>query len=99
MEATIFTGWIYDHLLPQAEKVKVAHPLMPGDSRGQEEERPDRCRQDRRLPARFSAGLPHDFHRDPGPTPDAALPEPCAEADGADEEPCCGAIDGNRGEL
>ena len=28
MEATIFTGWIYDHLLPHAEKVKVAHPLM-----------------------------------------------------------------------
>jgi hypothetical protein len=27
MEATIFTG-IYDHLLPHAEKVKVAHPLM-----------------------------------------------------------------------
>src|SRR4029079_660916 len=27
-EATIFTGWIYDHLLPHAEKVKVAHPLM-----------------------------------------------------------------------
>src|SRR3974390_62720 len=27
MEATIFTGWIYDHLLPHAEKVKVAHPL------------------------------------------------------------------------
>jgi transposase len=28
MEATIFTGWIYDHLLPHAETVKVAHPLM-----------------------------------------------------------------------
>jgi transposase len=28
MEATIFTGWIYDYLLPYAEKVKVAHPLM-----------------------------------------------------------------------
>src|ERR1700751_1302875 len=28
MEATIFTGWIYAHLLPHAEKVKVAHPLM-----------------------------------------------------------------------
>jgi transposase len=28
MEAAIFTGWIYDHLLPYAEKVKVAHPLM-----------------------------------------------------------------------
>lgn len=28
MEATIFTGWIYDHLLPYADEVKVAHPLM-----------------------------------------------------------------------
>jgi hypothetical protein len=28
MEATIFPGWIYDYLLPHAEKVKVAHPLM-----------------------------------------------------------------------
>ena len=28
MEATIFSGWIYDHLLPQAEKVKMAYPLM-----------------------------------------------------------------------
>ena len=28
MEATIFSVWIYDHLLPHAEKVKVAHPLM-----------------------------------------------------------------------
>src|SRR5450631_737461 len=28
MEATIFSGWIYDHLVPHAEKVKVAHPLM-----------------------------------------------------------------------
>jgi len=28
MEATIFTGWIYDHLAPQAAAVKAAHPLM-----------------------------------------------------------------------
>src|SRR5262249_55503095 len=28
MEATIFTGWIYDHLLPYAAALKVAHPLM-----------------------------------------------------------------------
>ena len=28
MEATIFTGWVYDQLLPHAEAVKVAHPLM-----------------------------------------------------------------------
>jgi transposase len=25
MEATMFTGWIYDHLLPHAAAVKVAH--------------------------------------------------------------------------
>ena len=44
MEATIFSGWIYDHLLPHAEKVKVAHPLMlRANRRGQEEERPHRC--------------------------------------------------------
>jgi transposase len=28
MEATIFTGWIYDHLLPHAAQVKVAYPVM-----------------------------------------------------------------------
>jgi transposase len=28
MEATIFTGWIYDHLKPHASGLKVAHPLM-----------------------------------------------------------------------
>src|SRR5215467_10309655 len=28
MEATIFTGWIYDHLLPHAQQIKVAHPVM-----------------------------------------------------------------------
>ena len=28
MEATIFTGWIYDYLLPHADQVKVAHPQM-----------------------------------------------------------------------
>lgn len=28
MEATLFTGWIYDHLAPHARDLKVAHPLM-----------------------------------------------------------------------
>ena len=26
MEATVFTGWIHDHLLPHAAALKVAHP-------------------------------------------------------------------------
>src|SRR3954470_2251479 len=28
LEATLFTGWIYDHLRPHAAAVKVAHPVM-----------------------------------------------------------------------
>ena len=28
MEATMFTGWIYDYLLPYAKELKVAHPQM-----------------------------------------------------------------------
>jgi len=28
MEATMFTGWIYDQLMPHAAALKVAHPLM-----------------------------------------------------------------------
>ena len=28
MEATLLTGWIYDHLKPHATALKVAHPLM-----------------------------------------------------------------------
>jgi transposase len=28
MEATLFTGWVYDHLKPLAQELKVAHPAM-----------------------------------------------------------------------
>jgi transposase len=28
LEATLFTGWIYDHLRPFAEELQVAHPAM-----------------------------------------------------------------------
>ena len=28
MEATMFSGWIYDHLEAHAAALKVAHPLM-----------------------------------------------------------------------
>ncbi|HSF92608.1 MAG TPA: IS110 family transposase, partial [Paracoccaceae bacterium] len=28
MEATLFTGWIHDHLKPHAREIKIAHPLM-----------------------------------------------------------------------
>ena len=98
MEATIFTGWIYDHLLPHAEKVKVAHPLMlRAIAAAKKKNDRDRCRQDRRLPAlRFPAGMPHGFHRDQGSAPYFALPAPAGAPDGADEEPDFGATAGNR---
>jgi transposase len=52
MEATVFTGWIYDHLKPYAAGLKVAHPLMLRAIRRREkEERPHRRQQDLRLPA------------------------------------------------
>ena len=78
MEATIFTGWIYDHLLPHAEKVKVAHPVMlRAIAAAKKKERQDRCRQDRRLSAmRFSAGVSYGFDGDSGPAPDAPISEP-----------------------
>ncbi len=28
LEATLFTGWIYDHLKPFARELQVAHPAM-----------------------------------------------------------------------
>jgi hypothetical protein len=28
LEATMFSGWIYDQLRPHAAELKVAHPLM-----------------------------------------------------------------------
>jgi hypothetical protein len=77
MEATIFTGWIYDHLLPHAEKVKGCPSAdAAGDCHGEEEERQDRCQQDRSpiVPAlRLPARVPYGIDRDPGPPADAAL--------------------------
>ena len=54
-------------LLPHAEKVKVAHPLMCARLLRPKEERQNRCRQDCRLLAmRFPARVPHGIDPDPG---------------------------------
>jgi hypothetical protein len=65
MEATVFTGRIYDHLKPHAAALKVRASADAGGHRGgKEEERPHRCQQDSRLPAlRFSAGVLHGLVR------------------------------------
>src|SRR2546421_13120486 len=67
MEATIFSGWIYDHLLLHATQINVAHPLMLRAIAAAKKKN-DRigCRQARRLPAvRFPAGEPDDASGDP----------------------------------
>jgi hypothetical protein len=75
MEATIFTGWIYDHLLPHAEKVKVAHPLMLRAMAAAKKKNDKIDAQDRRLPAlRLSSRVPYGVDRDSGPAPRTALP-------------------------
>ena len=67
MEATIFTGWIYDHLLPHAEKVKVAHPLMLRAIAAAKKKN-DRIDADKIADCsalRLSARVPHGIDRDP----------------------------------
>ncbi len=85
MEATIFTGWIYDHLLPHAEKVKVAHPLMLRAIAVAKRKNDTTDAQDRRPPSlRLAAGVLHGIDRDPGPAADAALPGSAGQANGID---------------
>ncbi len=98
MEATIFTGWIYDHLLPHAQRVKVAHPLIRAPSQ------PPRRRTIRLMPARSPTACAVTSCRsaidpDSRSTPNPALPAPAGAPDGADEESDLGFVDGNWSEL
>src|SRR5438876_10928937 len=88
MEATMFTGWIYDYLKPHAAALKVAHPLMlRAIAAAKKKERSYRRQQDLRLLAvRFSSGVLHGLDRDSRTSPHAAVPQPTRPADGADEE-------------
>jgi len=46
MEATMFTGWIYDHLKPHAAALKGPPADAAGHCGGEKEERPHRRQQD-----------------------------------------------------
>ena len=101
MEATVFTGWIYDHLQPHAAALKVAHPLMLRAiaAAKKKNDRID-AKQDLRLPAvRFSAGVLHGLDGDSRAAAHAALPQSAGPADGADEEQDQHAADGSWREL
>ena len=55
MEATIFTGWIYDFLRPFAVDLKAAHPeMLKAITAAKKEKRSRRCRDD----CRSSTGQP-----------------------------------------
>jgi transposase len=41
MEATMFTGWVYDHLIKYSPQVKVAHPAMLKAISGKKNDRVD----------------------------------------------------------
>jgi hypothetical protein len=97
MEATIFTGWIYDHLLPHAERVKVAHPLMLRAiaASKKKNDRIDAGKIADCLRCDFPAGVPHGIDSDSGSPPHLALSASVGAADGADEESDLGSADGN----
>jgi hypothetical protein len=91
MEATIFTGWIYDHLLPHAQQVKVARRkrrtigLMPARS-------PTACA--------VTSCQSATWHRPRFVTDgERCATAPAGTPDGADEESDLGSVDGNRSEL
>jgi len=88
MEATMFTGWIYDHLKPHAAALKVAHPLMlRAIAAAKKKNDQHRRQQDLRLPAmRFPTGMLHGLDGHSRTTADAAVPQPAGPANGADEE-------------
>ena len=49
LEATLFTGWIYDFLQPHAADLKVAHPAMlKAIAASKKKNDRGRCGQDRR---------------------------------------------------
>jgi hypothetical protein len=108
MEATIFTGWIYDHLLPHAEQVKVAYPRTPIlwpqvlmlRAIAAAKKKNDRIDAGKIADCLRFDFLPecHMASRDSGSTPDAALSAPAGAPDGADEEPDLRALDGNGSE-
>ncbi len=99
MEATMFTGWIYDHLKPHAAALKVAHPLMLRAiaAAKKKNDRIDAnkicdCLRCDFLPECYMASTAIRERR-------RTLPQPTGAPDGADENQDQLAADGSRREL
>ena len=95
MEATLFSGWIYDHLKPWAKQLKVANPSML-KAIAQVEERQSGRAEDRRPAAlRSFAGVLYGAEQGARPAAGASLSQPDREAVHANEEPYRRAADGD----
>jgi hypothetical protein len=99
MEATVFNGWIYDHL-PHAARLKVAHPLMLRAPAAAKK------KNDRVDAHKLSDALRCDFLPECYLAPTAIrerrrtpLPQLAGPSDGPDEKQDCHAVDGSRREL
>src|SRR5216684_3141266 len=88
MEATLFSGWIYDALKPYAAELQMGHPAMMKAIGGvQEKERPAGRTQNRRSGAlQFAAGVLRSSGGDSGTAALAPLPQCGGGAGGAHEE-------------
>ena len=95
MEATIFTGWIYDHLLPHAQQVKVAHPLMLRAiaAAKKKNDQIDASKIADCLRCDFLPECHNGIDPDPRSTPDSALSTPAGVADDADAGDCSCFVD------
>jgi transposase len=81
MEATVFTGWIYDHLLPHTAALKVAHPLMLRAIAAAKKKN-DRIDASKICDClRFSAGVLHGLHGHSRTAAHAALLQPAGPPD------------------
>ena len=97
MEATIFTGWVYDHLRPHGVAVKVAHPLRLRAIAAAKKKNDGwmRARSPTACAATFCPNATWPGC-DPRPAADAALSEAAGPAGDAVEEQDGRPVDGNR---
>src|SRR5262245_39499948 len=101
LEATMFSGWIYDHLKPHAAELKVAHPLMLRAIAAAKKKN-DRIDANKICDCLRCDFLPRVLHGSDGHSRTAshvALPHPARAPDGADEEQDWHAADGSWRQL
>src|SRR6202453_1289532 len=99
MEATIFSAWIYDTLMPYAERLEMGHPAkMKAITAGKKKKRCHRCSHHSRSGAlRLTARLLCVSAGSAGPAPTDALSPDDGSAVGQDAQQDGRPADGERG--